>query len=149
MVSSFRAAFRCCSARRISRANRGGTGSPPCPRQSTALGTSDFAGGVVKKKTRVLSSFFPMRRSCLRVGIALPVSSASIRASEVPAARASSSLPMNTLFHAHRRVGPLIGTWVMVSLLSTTQKHCCGSALRPSPDHRTSFSLIAAADAFK
>ena len=51
--SSSSTASRYCSARRISRANRGGTGSPPCPRQSTALGTSDSAGGVVKKKPRV------------------------------------------------------------------------------------------------
>ena len=60
--SSSSTASRYCSARHISRANRGGTGSPLCPRKSTALGTSDSAGGVVKKKARVLSSFFPMKR---------------------------------------------------------------------------------------
>lgn len=57
MGSSFSAAFRCCSARRISHVNRGGTVSPPWPRKSTTPGAQDCVGGVVKKKARVLSTF--------------------------------------------------------------------------------------------
>ncbi|EEZ77826.1 hypothetical protein HMPREF0972_01990 [Actinomyces sp. oral taxon 848 str. F0332] len=48
------AASRYCFARRISRANRGETVSPPRPLKST---TPDSAGGVVKKKARILSSY--------------------------------------------------------------------------------------------
>ena len=57
MGSSFSAAFRCCSARRISHVNRGGTASPPWPRKSTTPGAQDCVGGVVKKKARVPSTF--------------------------------------------------------------------------------------------
>ena len=89
----------------------------------------------MKKKARVLSSFFPMRRSCLSVGVALPVSKASIRASEVPTARASSPLAMNMLSRAHRRVGPLIGISVMV-FLPNCRGHCCGPLFGPGKEHR-------------
>lgn len=80
----------------------GGTVPPPWPRKSTTPGAQDCVGGVVKKRKREFHRVFPMRPSCLNIGIALSVSNASIRASEAPAAPASSSLAMNMPSRAHR-----------------------------------------------